>query len=469
MTLKETFAELDLLRAELQTFQPLRREDEERLWKKFRLEWNFNSNHMEGNTLTYGHTKLLLFFDKVTGDYSGREIEEMKSHDVAIRMVEELAKEKERDLTETFIRQLNETILVRPFWKEAETQDGQKTRREIIPGEYKKFANSVRLENGETFNYSSPEETPAQVNDLMNFYRIHAASTETHPIWLAAMLHYKFVLIHPFDDGNGRVARLLTNYVLMKKGFPPLVIKSNEKKAYLTALNKADTGDLEAYVQYMAGQLKWSLQTSLKAAKGHNIDEEGDLDKRIKMLEKRFDAIDKNEEVVFLNQDIFYNILNSWLASLINETITQVQKFNKFFTGTKHNLSIINVGESIDFVDEPGIELVGKLLDNFIRGKSNLSSNEAIVKLDTRFGTLKKGGLKTFGCNYSLEIKFTQIKYEIYIDEFIRNTDSRTRKKLFERLLTLPLSNEENIQIASQLASNIYEHIEYYSTKNGLI
>lgn len=469
MTLKEIFTELDTLKAELQTFQPLKKEDEERLWKKFRLDWNFNSNNMEGNTLTYGHTELLVILGKVTGDYTAREIDEMRAHDVAISMVSDLTKERERDLTEAFIRQLNEIVLVKPFWKEAETLDGQKTSKQIMPGEYKKMPNSVRLENGEFFNYSSPEETPAKMNDLITFYKTHIASTETHPLWLAAMLHYKFVLIHPFDDGNGRVARLLTNYVLMKQGFPPLVIKSNEKKAYLTALNKADTGDLEAYVQYMAGQLKWSLQTSLKAAKGHSIDEEGDLDKRIKMLEKRFDAIDKNEEVVFLNQDIFYNILNSWLASLINETITQVQKFNKFFTGTKHNLSIINVGESIDFVDEPGIELVGKLLDCFIRGKSNLSSNEATVKLDTRFGTLKKGGLKTFGCNYSLEVKFTQIKYEIYIDEFIRNTDSRTRKKLFERLLTLPLSNEENIQIASQLASNIYEHIEYYSTKNGLI
>lgn len=468
MTLKETFAELDSLKAEFQTFQPLKKDDEERLWEKFRLDWNFNSNHMEGNTLTYGHTKLLLIFDQTTGGYSLRENEEMKGHDVAIRMVDELAKDKERNLTEAFIRQLNKIILIRPFWKEAETEGGQKTRKEIIPGDYKEFPNSVRLENGEIFKYASPEETPAQMNDLMSFYNTHASSADTHPVWLAAMLHYKFVLIHPFDDGNGRVARLLTNYVLMKNGFPPLVIKSNEKKAYLTALNKADTGDLEAYVQYMAVQLNWSLQTSLKAAKGQNIDEDGDLDKKIAMLEKELAAIDVNETVqVKLGEVYFTNILDSWLSELLKKVIPEVQKFNRLFSEIQHYVAFINVGNSVNFADEPAIEVVDMLYDQFDNGRANISKYDGKIVFDARYLSLIKGGLKTFGCSYGFDIQFDSLKYEVLVDEFTEN-EQRSRKKIFEKLLHKPLTSEEIDQVVSLLTGAIFKHIDFHSKKKGL-
>jgi Fic family protein len=287
ITIKEIFDEISALSLKLKALQPLKPEDQQRLWQKFLLEWNFNSNHIEGNTLTYGHTELLLRFDKVVADYSGREIEEMKAHDVAIKMIVELSKDKERDLSESFIRELNDLILVRPFWKEAFTADGQSTMREIIPGSYKKFMNSVRQENGHMFNYSLPEETPALMNDLMEFYKVHSKSSETHPVWLAAIFHYKFVLIHPFDDGNGRVARLLMNFILLKNDLPPVIIKSDDKKGYLTALNKADVGDLEAFVNYIGTQLIWSLNKSIEAAKGNTIEDFSDIDKELMNLKTK--------------------------------------------------------------------------------------------------------------------------------------------------------------------------------------
>ena len=80
--LPSSLEKIDSLRQQLEKLKPLKREDEERLWKKFRLEWNYNSNHIEGNTLTYGQTELLLIFEKTTGDHDMREYEEMKAHDV---------------------------------------------------------------------------------------------------------------------------------------------------------------------------------------------------------------------------------------------------------------------------------------------------------------------------------------------------------------------------------------------------
>jgi len=83
------------------------------------------------------------------------------------------------------------------------------------------------------------------------------------------------------------------NYVLEHHGFPPVIIKSTDKKNYLRALNRADAGEIEAFVQYIGEQLVWSLELSVKAAKGENIEEPDDLDKEIEVLKKKFTGQNK--------------------------------------------------------------------------------------------------------------------------------------------------------------------------------
>jgi hypothetical protein len=102
-----------------------------------------------------------------------------------------------------------------------------------------------------------------------------------HPLKIAAKLHDDFLLIHPFDDGNGRVGRLLVNYVLLRAGFPPLIIKATDKANYLAALRLADVGQVEALTDYLARQLEWSLNLCLRAAKGESLVEPSDIEKEI--------------------------------------------------------------------------------------------------------------------------------------------------------------------------------------------
>ena len=133
--------------------------------KKIRLEWSYNSNRIEGNTLTYSETELLIFNDQDAGDHLKRDYQEMKAHDLAVEKVREFAGDKERHLTEADIRNLNRLILKEPFWKEAETQDGQFTRKQIFPGEYKTRPNHVRTVTGEIFKFAIPEEVPAKMQE----------------------------------------------------------------------------------------------------------------------------------------------------------------------------------------------------------------------------------------------------------------------------------------------------------------
>lgn len=295
MMLDEVIGKIDRLKQEWDAAQPLPTADRDRLWRKFRLEWNYNSNHIEGNTLTYGETELLLIFGQTEGGHAFREYEEMKAHDLAIDYVRELARAPQ-PVTEGDVRSLNKMLLKEPFWKAAATFEGEATRKQIIPGEYKTSPNNVRTATGEIFQFADPIDIPARMSALIAWLRHALESGEDDVTRIIGKLHHEFVLIHPFDDGNGRVARLLVNYVLYRLGYPPIIIKSRDKKNYLAALNRADVGDLDAFVLYLANELVWSLEVSLKAARGESIEEPDDVDKDVAIFARRHQAQAKPPE-----------------------------------------------------------------------------------------------------------------------------------------------------------------------------
>ena len=324
----DIFDYIDQLSATYHNLLPMSPENQRRWDKKVRLEFNYNSNHIEGNTLTYGDTQLLLLFGETHGSRPMRDYEEMKAHDVAFQKIKEWAADTDMPLTEKDIRELNQIILVQPFWKDAITPEGQPTRRQITVGSYKTQPNSVRLPNGELFEYTAPQEVPIQMQALMEWYRDE--QTTLHPVTLAAMFHYKFVCIHPFDDGNGRVSRLLMNYVLLAHKLPPVVIKSSDKQNYLHALHLADTGQYEAFIRYIAQQVVSSLEMAIKAAKGESIEEPDDLDKEIALLARQL----QHQETYKTPQQVL-NVFHWAQQKLIAPCEAVLQKFDKLFQEKK--------------------------------------------------------------------------------------------------------------------------------------
>lgn len=231
---------IDDLYKEWQSLQPLKKGDQERLNQKFMLEFNYNSNHIEGNTLTYGQTELLLLFGRVSGDAKMKDLEEMKAHNVALKMMETEAMIKEKPLTETFIRQMHRTMLREDYTVWRKLPGGEQASYVVHAGQYKTRPNSVITATGERFEYASPEETPALMADLVQWYNTEEQQGKMTPIELAAVFHYRYIRIHPFEDGNGRIARLLVNYILIRHNYPMIVIQSKKKSAYLQALSMAD-------------------------------------------------------------------------------------------------------------------------------------------------------------------------------------------------------------------------------------
>lgn len=231
--------QLDKLYNQWLNMQPLSSDDEKRLKRKFILDFNYNSNHIEGNTLTYGQTEVLLLLGVVLGSAKMKDLEEMKAHNICLNIVEQEA-DTDEPLTETFIRQVHHVMLREDYTVYRKLPGGETTSYTVHAGRYKTRPNSVITATGERFEYASPEETPALMADLVAWYNEAAVSGILTPIQLAALFHYRYIRIHPFEDGNGRIARLMVNFVLRRHQWPMMVIRSKNKRAYLNALALAD-------------------------------------------------------------------------------------------------------------------------------------------------------------------------------------------------------------------------------------
>lgn len=233
MTLEQTYAKWKSL-------QPLNDRQQHKLSMKFSVEYNYNSNHIEGNTLTYGQTELLLLFGKVSGEGDLKDFIDMKASEASVKMMTEEAMSKNHPLTQNFIRTLHKTLLRENYTEYRTLPNGVQTSYVVHAGQYKTRPNSVITRYGDRFDYASPQETPALMSDLVDWYNEEEQRGGLTPVELAALFHYRYIRIHPFEDGNGRIARLMVNYILSRHGWPMVVVRSRKKKEYLEALHQTD-------------------------------------------------------------------------------------------------------------------------------------------------------------------------------------------------------------------------------------
>ena len=251
-----------------------------------------------------------------------------------------MALDKGQPLTEYFIRTLHKTLLREDYTVYKQFPDGTNTSYVIHAGQYKTRPNSVITATGEPFEYASPEETPALMADLLQWYNQAETEGAMTPIELATLFHYRYIRIHPFEDGNGRISRLIMNYILYRHGYPMIVVKSKDKNNYLTALNKCDIAigpvpsdgahaelsQIKPFVEYMSKCLERALEISIKGAKGESIEEADDWKKNLKL--KYRDRINKPARTV----DAANKILKDGYIQLLKNIDKELSEFYSIFT-----------------------------------------------------------------------------------------------------------------------------------------
>lgn len=248
---------VNFLHQQIESLRPISPEQEQRILQKYRLDWNYHSNAIEGNSLTYGETRAFLMHGLTAKGKPLKDHLDIRGHNEAINFLYQMIKE-ENEITESDIRSLHKIILVEPYEVDTQTNEGIPAKKRIQIGVYKTSANHVLTKTGEIHYYATPEETPILMGELMETYRQNKSNPKVHPFILAAYFHYRLTAIHPFDDGNGRMARLMMNLLLMKAGFPPVIIRQEKasREAYYYALSQADAGEYLPFFELIGETLE---------------------------------------------------------------------------------------------------------------------------------------------------------------------------------------------------------------------
>jgi fido (protein-threonine AMPylation protein) len=371
-------------------------------------------------------------------------------------MMQEEANDSERTLSEYFIKTLHKTLIREDYTVRKEQKDGSIVSYTVHAGQYKTRPNSVRTVTGELFEYASPEETPALMNDLVEWYNETSSKGTLSAIELASLFHYRYIRIHPFEDGNGRIARLLVNYILLQKGYPMIIIRSDEKENYLSALNRCDTvvglipsdgakaeiDQIQPFVECMEKCMERALIMRIKAAKGENIDEEDDWKKKLKILSKKVQSS----------------------PSKTNELVNKALKENLFVLNDKIIESLTPFKDMFFKIEVCGIKRVGAFDYGAILGGYDFTTEWFKEKLDDNFADDVDAeiiiqiseNLREYDMRISVGYRFYERNYEISISLGVGNVKTESLK------YNQTLSQNQIDSFVNFIGQNVLQFYERY-------
>lgn len=230
----------------LDTLRPLPVSAVKKLQEQFKIEMTYNSNGIEGNTLTLQETFLVIQEGITIKGKPLKDHLEAKDHYEALEYLYSLVgKDSRQTVSEQLVRNLHKLV--------THTVDAE------WAGRYRE--GNVAITGAK---HTPPDmlDVPLKMRELIQWYRSNAA--KRHIIELAAMIHHRLVHIHPFFDGNGRTSRLLMNVLLMQSGYPLAIVLKNDRKKYYRVLEQADGGKIDSLVRFIAQAVERSLNIYLK-------------------------------------------------------------------------------------------------------------------------------------------------------------------------------------------------------------
>lgn len=245
--LQNIFRRIDHAKKIIDQYRPLSPSITARIREQLVLDWTYNSNGIEGNTLSLRETTMVIQDGLTIGRKSMQEHLEAINHKEAIHFVYDLAQGKD-DISERNIREIHSLVL-----------------KDIDPhyaGRYR----DIQVRIGGSDHVPPP---PLELDHLMEDFEVQFLTPQdTHPIEQAALAHFKLVDIHPFVDGNGRTARLLMNLLLVKAGYFPAIILKNDRLKYYRCIGLAHKGKPEDFIIFVARALERTLYLYLEAIPG---------------------------------------------------------------------------------------------------------------------------------------------------------------------------------------------------------
>lgn len=244
----------------------------------------------------------------------------------------------ERELTVGFINELHQVVTAHQNYAEGRDQFGAKFKIPLIKGRFKERENNPsRIENDTkiTYKYCPPEHVSAEMDRLIAVYS-NLVQQQVHAVVIAGWFHHAFSIIHPYQDGNGRLARLLASLILIKSGFFPLTVAREEAKdMYLKSLEDADKGSPQPLISYFCEIQKANIEKALnlKPVSRASFDElTGILSEKLKVQKE---VHEKERQLrIEQNRRDFFRISDEILNKLTGEIRNKLQGLaNIYLTG----------------------------------------------------------------------------------------------------------------------------------------
>lgn len=288
-----------------------------RIRKFFRIKNIYHSNAIEGNALNIGETRVVVEDGLTLTGKSLKDQTEAKNLSEALDFLEEIVKQQDESILESDIRQIHQLVL-----KGIHDEDAGKYRL-------------VNVEiSGSEFSPPGPEKIPADMQEFGEWLKTitldNSRIAETNAVVVAAVAHTWFVHTHPFIDGNGRVARLLLNLILMRAGFPPAIITKADRQRYYDSLEEAQSSNLAPFIALLMDCINESLEEYEDAAK-----EEQDFQESIKVLAEKFspggELGTRNEFEVWRNaMELLKSYFRQAAGALDSESLGASVNFREF-------------------------------------------------------------------------------------------------------------------------------------------
>lgn len=230
----------------LNSLRPLSKKTLERLRQKFEVDMTYHSNAIEGNRLSLRETWLVLRRGMTIRGKSVIEHLEATNHLEALNLLEKMAGSNSE------IREMDVLSLHAAILDKIDPQNAGFYRHEQV------------FIEGSKMVQPKWRKVPEMMKGI--YKELNDTAKGVEAVYSAVKIHYEIVRIHPFVDGNGRLARLLMNLRLMRSGFPPTVLRRGERRAYYSSLDKADKGDFRSLAMLIAGDVEKALDLYLQAA-----------------------------------------------------------------------------------------------------------------------------------------------------------------------------------------------------------
>jgi Fic family protein len=247
----------------------------------------------------------------------------LNDHFEAIDFIFDFVKSN-RQISKSFILELHQLITAHQDEVDALDQFGRVVKVNLLKGQFKQFPNNPKREDADLkFFYCPPEQTESEMDNLLSIYQIFE-DKKAHPVIKAAFFHHAFTQIHPFQDGNGRMARLLASLILVKEELFPLTITAKQKKEYIDCLEKSDEKEYQSIVDFFCKvqieNIELALNRETIVDKSNYQEIVGVFTDKVKNLkswenEQRLLKLSKNRE------DIFY-----YCADVTKELVEELKK-----------------------------------------------------------------------------------------------------------------------------------------------